>query len=260
MTAIKAGGRGTPVLLIHGFLDEGDLWRDVAERLAAAGDAPSYMDLPGMGARSHDPGPFTLDRMAAAVAAELDLIGAPAVLVGHSMGAQLAELVALIRPDQVLGLVLISPVQLGGLPLPDEIADAMRAMGGNAKAQRELRQQFAAAPSEGLLDDLVLVGLKPRPEAVVAVFEAWSGGHDAGRNPTAFAGPVAIIGGEQDSFSTPELVQSVIAPRFSQATTAFVPKAGHWPHIEQAPAIAGLIGRFIANLPSKAGASAGEKP
>src|SRR5205085_2442879 len=153
---------------------------------------------------------------------ELDLIGAPAVLVGHSMGAQLAELVALGRPDQVLGLVLISPVPLGGLPVPDEIANAMRALGGNAKAQRELRQQFAAAPSESQLDDLVVVGLKPRPEVVVALFEAWSEGHHAGRNPTAFEGPVAIIGGEQDTFSTPELVRSVIAPRFSQASTGFV--------------------------------------
>lgn len=74
------------------------------------------IDLPGMGKAADDPGPFSLDRLAEAVASVVDAVGRSTVLVGHSMGgAQVAELVARIRPRQIAGLVLLTPVPLGGL-------------------------------------------------------------------------------------------------------------------------------------------------
>lgn len=238
---------GTPVLLIHGFLDEGSLWGAVAEKLAQAGYAPRTLDLPGMGGNADHTGPFTLDLLAAAVIAALDAIGKPTVLVGHSMGTQLAELVAVERPHLVPGLVLMSPVPLGGMQLPDEIANAMRRLGGDRDAQRQLRTQFAWKPTEQLLDELVLIGLKPRAAVVVALFEAWSAGHSRGRHASVFEGPVAILGGEQDGFASPEFIKSVIAPRFHEATTSFINGAGHWPHVEQPEAVTELIEQFLSD-------------
>lgn len=40
-----------------------------------------------------------------------------AVLVGHSMGGQVAQLVASVSPERVAGLVGVVPVSASGLPL-----------------------------------------------------------------------------------------------------------------------------------------------
>lgn len=242
-------GSRMPVLFIHGFLDEGSIWDNVAESLDKAGYVSRTVDLLGMGNKFDASGPFTLDRLAAAVASELDELGAPAVLVGHSMGTQVAELVAVQRPQQVLGMLLISPVPLGGMEVPDEIANAMRALGRNGESQAQLRRQFAVEATDQLIDKLTQSGLKPLPATVSAFFDTWSTGHDVGQSVTTFEGPVAIAGDDQDGFSTPELVATVIAPRFPQASPpSFISRAGHWPHAEQPAATAELVEGFIASL------------
>lgn len=42
-------GRGTPVVLLHGFADSADTWRGVLTRLEAAGRPAVAVDLPGFG-------------------------------------------------------------------------------------------------------------------------------------------------------------------------------------------------------------------
>src|SRR5438445_4927146 len=81
-----------PVVFVHGFLDEGSLWQSVAGALADECVTSVAPNLPGMGGRAADRGPFTLNRLAADVASVVEGFGQPVVLVGHSMGAQIAEL------------------------------------------------------------------------------------------------------------------------------------------------------------------------
>ena len=59
-------------------------------------------------------------RYATEVGAVLKQIGKRAVIIGQSMGAQIAELVAAANPDLVSGLVLVTPVPLGGVNAPVE--------------------------------------------------------------------------------------------------------------------------------------------
>lgn len=110
-------GAGVPVVLLHGLGDNAATW-DV---FAAALSRPAVaLDLRGHGA-SPWPGEYTVDAMAADVLAVLaDL---PAVdLVGHSMGGQVASVVAVRAPDRVRRLVLEdTPVPpRSGPPVPDE--------------------------------------------------------------------------------------------------------------------------------------------
>lgn len=135
------------VVFIHGFLDEGGLWANVATALATTGVSAAAPDLPGMGARTLDAGPFSLDRLTLDVLGVVDRrLEGPIVLFGHSMGAQIAELVANERPDRVVALVLLTPVPLGGMELPAEVASTLRGLGGNPEAHRDVRQQLAGPP------------------------------------------------------------------------------------------------------------------
>jgi len=233
------------VVLLHGFLDEASLWGPVIDILAADGYHAVAFDLPGLGSQADDDGPHTLARLAYTVLALIDELDAPIVLVGHSMGTQLAELVGAARPNAVSGIALFAPIPLGGIALPAEVATTMRNLGGNRQGQTELRTQFAVALPDIALNHLLDVGMKVRPEVAAELFDAWSSGDPAGDAPSAFKGPVLIAGGQGDAFATPDLLKGMIAPRFPQATIRFVPNAGHWPHVEQPKATAAVLLAFL---------------
>ncbi|MGT2455392.1 alpha/beta fold hydrolase [Cupriavidus basilensis] len=139
------------VVFIHGFLDEGALWLPVRERLAEFGITSVAPDLSGMGARASAPPPFTLSRLAEDVASDLGGIAQPVVLVGHSMGAQIVELVAAMLPRQVIAMMLLTPVPLSGLAVPDEIATKMRSLGGTPKHSAN----FVSSSRDGMLTVLL---------------------------------------------------------------------------------------------------------
>ena len=109
-------GAGVPVVLLHGLGDTGATWDAFARDLARPTVA---LDLRGHGA-SPWPGEYTVDAMVADVLGVLDEL--PAVdLVGHSMGGQVATVVAMRAPGRVRRLVLedVPVPPRSGPPLPD---------------------------------------------------------------------------------------------------------------------------------------------
>ena len=109
---VKAGGLQKPALvLIHGLGDEADTWRHLAPLLANSGFRVIAPDLPGFG-RSLWKGRISLGCHAKAVLALLREIRAasrenPVVCIGSSMGAIVAEIIALKQPGLVRALILL---------------------------------------------------------------------------------------------------------------------------------------------------------
>lgn len=266
MTTTNAQAAGLPysqhgdaahaVVFVHGFLDAAAVWDDVVAALKTQGISAIQLDLAGMGERVQADGPISLERFAADVGAVVDAIGKPFVIVGQSMGAQVAELVAAARPARARGLVLLTPVPLGGVGLPAAAIEPFRSLGGRPEAQAAVRRQLTAGLSPAKLDALVALGLPVRPEVVAASADAWNAGHPAGAAASAFAGPVLIVGGAHDGFVNDEMIATAVAPRFAQAAVELVAQAGHWPHAEQPAAVAGLLDRFIARIAWTASAEA----
>lgn len=106
---VFAGGDGPPVVLVHGLSVGAAAWADVARALVAR-HRVVVPDLPGHGG-SDPPSPgATLDVYADAVADAIEALGAaPALVAGHSFGAQIAGRLAERRPAAVRGLLLIGP-------------------------------------------------------------------------------------------------------------------------------------------------------
>jgi pimeloyl-ACP methyl ester carboxylesterase len=101
-------GSGEPIVLVHGLLTDGELWREVAPRLAAdfrvlAPDWPlgSHQTPLESGADLSPPG---LARIIADFLRELDLDGV--TLVGNDTGGGLCQLVAVDHPERLARLVL----------------------------------------------------------------------------------------------------------------------------------------------------------
>jgi pimeloyl-ACP methyl ester carboxylesterase len=238
-------GTGEPtILLIHGFLDSAAVWTEVRTRLKDAGLATAALDLPGMGGISAAPESISLDRYADDVGSVVAAMGGRIVLVGQSMGAQIAELVAARHSDQVAGLVLLTPVPLGGVGAPEEAVAPMKSSGGKPDAQRDLRRSLSFDLDPASLDALTALGTGVDPAVVARLVDVWNSGHPDGQSPSRYPGPVLIVRGAADPFVDDALAERTVT-RFTAPRLAMVERAGHWAHFERPGVVAELIARFV---------------
>lgn len=240
-------------VLVHGFLDAGEIWRPVVDAVSPiVGGEWITPDLPGMGTRWQDVGPFTLARFSEELGTYIDGCRLLVILIGHSMGTQLVELAARLRPDQVRGLLLLSPIPLTGTHMPPEMFDALATSGGDLEGQRAVRRGNMGQPADPtVLERLIALGYNVRRDAPQAIVAAWNEGVAEGRAPSAFAGPVLVATGDADPFTTRDTAAAVAA-RFTEASEEVLPGCGHWPHAERPGLVAALIVRFVAFLSADA--------
>ena len=123
LRTVRAGIGDTTLFLIHGFGESLFTWRAIFDRLAQRYRVVA-IDLPGFGGSDKPDAEYTADRLTATLSDFLDRwLTGPTIVIGHSMGGQLAGSVALARPDRIGAVVLIAPagwaLGLGG------IADSM---------------------------------------------------------------------------------------------------------------------------------------
>ncbi|MDR2730788.1 MAG: alpha/beta hydrolase, partial [Treponema sp.] len=133
----NAAAKNPPLVFIHGLGDEADTWRHILPEMDSEGWSFLALDLPGFG-RSTWHGKINISCYANII---IDLIERcrnelldksevtqPVVLIGSSMGAGIAELIAFKRPDLVKALVLMDgcfpitgnvspPLLFAGLPV-----------------------------------------------------------------------------------------------------------------------------------------------
>ena len=102
-------GDGPLVVLVPGMGDLRATYRFCAPALRKAGYRVACSDLRGHGDSDVTFASYGDVETAGDIAALVDHLGGPAVVVGNSMGAGSAALASAERPDLVVGLVLIGP-------------------------------------------------------------------------------------------------------------------------------------------------------
>jgi len=235
------------MVLVHGYLDGPGVWSRLIGRFAPQGwkIVPVALRSGAAGA-----GPDRqLEGYAADVVRQIGEITAdasvPVVVVGHSMGAQVAELAALQLGDRLAGLALITAAPLAGYPLPPAVMARFAARAGltDREAIGAGKRGLAVELDADALDILVDGTVATRREDALAQLQAWTGGHPAGRTPSALPCPVLCVATD-DTFFTEDVIAAT-ATRFRDASLEKVPRAGHWPQLEQPEALAEVLGRFL---------------
>jgi pimeloyl-ACP methyl ester carboxylesterase len=117
---ILEGGRGPHVLLVHGLGVSRASMQKLAELMASSGYHVLLPDIPGQGTTERDERrKYSIDAQALFLKRLLDHKRIDrATVIGNSMGGHIAVSLALLHPQKVKKLVLISPagLQNGGPP------------------------------------------------------------------------------------------------------------------------------------------------
>jgi pimeloyl-ACP methyl ester carboxylesterase len=265
------GEAGPHVVFVHGLFGQGRNWTSIAKGLA--GDhRVTLIDLPNHG---HSPWTDRVDYldMAESVAAELERLGEPVVLVGHSMGGKVAMQLALRRPELLRALVVVDiaptvyPLQGGRTDDPDEeaspFADFIAAMKRLDLADLRTRQDAdeALRPSvpsrmvrSFLLQSLVRENLQDggdgggwRWRLNLDLLERDLGelrGFPAPPPGASFDGPVLWIAGTNSAYVLPEDRPQMDA-LFPATRLVRIKNAGHWVHSEQPEVFLETLRRFL---------------
>lgn len=135
---IDQGSGPTTLLLIHGLAANAGFWRYNIPALAAEYRVVA-VDLPGYGHSGKDAAwSYDMTFFAESLSGLIrELRLGPVVVVGHSMGGQIAMTLALSHPDQVRALALLSPAGV---------------------------ESFAPGEGEWLRNTLTIEGIRETPE------------------------------------------------------------------------------------------------
>ena len=105
-------GAGTPVLLLHGFPDDLEIWSGVIPHLLDAGYRVIAFDQRGFGDSSMPLGvqEYSTRKIVDDIPALLDELGIcePVLVMGHDWGAGIAWALAMFYPERVRALVAVS--------------------------------------------------------------------------------------------------------------------------------------------------------
>ncbi|WGS51289.1 alpha/beta fold hydrolase [Paraburkholderia sp. D15] len=171
------------------------------------------------------------------------------VLVGHSMGGKVAQLIASRRPKGLEGLVLVAPSP----PSPMLLSDEQRATLAGAYQSREsvefvVDHVLTAKPLEAARREQVIEdSLRGAPQAKagwpnVALRE------DITAEVTSIDAPTLVISGALDQVDTVATLQAELLPRIPHAALHVLPGTGHLSPLEAPAEVAQLIARFVAAI------------
>lgn len=179
------------------------------------------------------------------------------VLVGHSMGGKVAQLMASRRPAGLRGLALVAPSPPTPMALPMEAREMMAgAYQSRAAVAATIDNVLTANPlSAEDREQVIADSLKGAPAAKKAWPHATSQ-EDIADQVRNIDVPTVVIAGELDRVDTPDVLKAELLSRVPHAVMHVLPETGHLSMLESPRAVASLIRSFCASI---ARAGSGEK-
>jgi 3-oxoadipate enol-lactonase len=240
-------GGGKPLVLIHAFPLDGQMWTDTAQALSSRCRV-IVPDMRGFGESDLGAGDPSIADMADDVATLLDSLGIKRAAVGGlSMGGYVALAFAARYPARLERLILADTRAAAD----SDAARAGRAdalalveeQGVAALVERQLAVLLSPAASETVREQVRSLG-KQRPEGVSAGIRALRDRPDRRAELSAIACPTLVIVGTEDKISPPAEMAEM-SSEIPGASLVEIPGAGHLSNLEQPNHFATAVANFI---------------
>lgn len=237
----EAQGDGLPVVLIHGAGSDHLVWPPALRRLP--GTRVCALDLPGHG-RSQGRGRDLMADYAADLIEFLDALTVPrVVLVGHSMGGGIAQLVALSAPGRVAGLVLIGTG--ARLRVAPAVLEGLR-QDAAGTVEPLMGWLWGLGVESTLVHQAQQVMLATDPEVLLGDFLACDG-FDARAQVAGIRAPTLVLVGSEDRMTPPRFSQW-LAEQLPAAKLVLMEGAGHMLMLERPHQVRDAVSAFLRDV------------
>ncbi len=253
--AFDEDGTGPLVVLVPGMGDLRQTYRFLAPALVAAGYRVVTTELRGHGDSATTFSQYGDEATAGDIAALIEHLGEPAVVIGNSMAAGSAVLVAGDRPELVRGLVLVGPF-VRNPPNASRLTTVLFRIATAAPWAASVWKSYLPKLYAGRLPEdfeayraAVTASIR-RPGYAKAFSLTTRTSHDAAeRALPRVSTPTLIVMGELDpDFPKPAEEAAWIGERLG-AEILMVPDAGHYPQSQRpelvSPAVASFLSRVV---------------
>jgi len=248
MNVIESGS-GPAVLLIHGLGWDHSLWNPTIERFASRYRMIAA-DTRGHGKTDKPDGAYDMEMFARDYAALADTLGLKRVcVIGLSQGGMVAQKLALIKPELVSALVLVSTSCKSAPSLRDNMEARIVALdeaGPEAAARIAAESIFSPAWRSANPAELArfyewrsAMPIAPLNAATRALYDFNLSG-DLPR----IAVPTSVIAGREDVLTKPEGMEE-IAALIPGAQYRLIPNSGHMIPVEQPEALTEPLAEFL---------------
>jgi pimeloyl-ACP methyl ester carboxylesterase len=251
--AYEVSGNGPLVVCVPGMGDLRSSYRFLQTEMLAAGYRVAVMDLRGHGDSDQTFSEYGDVPTATDIEALVVQLGGPAMLVGNSMAAGAAVLVAAQHPELVSGLVLLGPF------VRQPATSALTRL-----ATRVLMARPWAASFWNIYLPKLYAGTRPddfdqyraavstamkRPGYAKAFSLTTRTRHDdAERALASVTAPALIVMGQQDpDFPDPALEARWVTDQL-HGEILIVPKAGHYPQAQRPDLVGPAVSAFARQL------------
>ena len=243
--AYERSGKGTVVVLMHGFPLDHTIWNAIIPLLGKRADVIAP-DLRGFGESSLPASGYGMNDLAADMVALLDQLKIEkTVIVGHSMGGYAALAFAHLYPHKVIGLGLIASQARADAPERKASryteAEALERDGVEQLARDMSAKLTADSHLQGKLKKLIL---RQPARGLAAALRAMAERPDSLPFLAQFEFPVAIVHGLNDQMVPLERAREV-KENVKMGTLLEVEGAGHMPMMEAPQATAAEILRLL---------------
>ncbi|WP_213816512.1 alpha/beta fold hydrolase [Glaciihabitans sp. dw_435] len=255
--AYDVEGTGPLVLLVPGMGDLRSGYRFITPALVSAGYTVVTTDLRGHGDSNTAFASYGTDDTATDIEALLVELGRPAIIVGNSMAAGSAVIVAANRPELVSGLVLVGPFVRPPATSAFELL-LFRAM---------MARPWAAAAWKAYMPTLY-AGTKPadfttyrdsviasitRPGYARAFSATTHADHThASESLAAVTAPTLVVMGEKDPDFKNQRGEAEWIANTLHGTAVMIPDAGHYAQSQQPELVLSAVIGFLSTLTTNA--------
>lgn len=243
---VEQTGQGTPTLVfLHYWGGSTRTWHPVLQRLAGQAHCVA-IDHRGWGRSTAPATGYATGDLADDALAVITAMGLmDYVLVGHSMGGKVAQLIAARRPAGLHGVVLVAPAPAKPAPLPSEVrAQMAAAYDSRQSVLATLDAVLAHAPlgaeiREQIVQDS-LAGAAPAKHEwpVRTIIE------DVSADLARIEVPVLVVAGEHDQVEPVDLLRSHVLATIPGAQLEVIPGAGHLLPLEKPDQLGDRIATF----------------
>ena len=240
-------GEAEPALVfLHYWGGSGRTWDGVASRLCHRYRTVA-IDQRGWGDSDGPAGGYGIVDLADDAAAAVASLGLRRyVLIGHSMGGKVAQLLASRRPRGLTGLVLVAPSPAGGVSLSEEQREALLHVYDSVESiEAALDGVLTGRPLRGEVRQRAIEDSLRGSPAAKRAWPASSMGEDVSADLARIEVPTLVVAGELDQVDPLAVLEREVVARIPGAKLHVIAGAGHLSPLDAPEALAAQIAAFV---------------